>query len=203
MGLKLYLVLMMTLFYVLYGCVSMPPRQPENICEIFKEKSSWHLAAKKSAARWNVPLSVSMAIMYQESSFQARAKPKRKYWLGFIPGPRPSTAYGYAQALNGTWESYRQASGRFGADRDDFDDAIDFVAWYSRDALNATKLKANDARGLYLAYHEGVGGYRRGTHKNKKWLLKTASEVQARAVRYQKQYQGCQKQLDAPWWARG
>ncbi len=193
---------MLVLFYVLYGCVSMPPRKPENICDIFIEKSNWYHAAKKSAARWNIPFSVSMAILYQESGFQARAKPKRKYWLGFIPGPRPSTAYGYAQALNTTWDGYRQSSGRFGADRDDFEDAIDFVGWYSRDALSYTKLKSNDAKGLYLAYHEGVGGYKRGTYKKKKWLIKAAADVQARAIRYQKQYQGCQKQLEAPWWAR-
>lgn len=200
---KLYLASLAVLLYLLYGCVSMPPRQPENLCDIFLEKRSWYQAAQQSSSRWNIPFAVSMSILYQESAFRARAKPKRKYWLGFIPGPRPSSAYGYAQALDATWESYRQDSRRYGADRDDFADAIDFVAWYNRDTLNNTKLKASDARGLYLAYHEGVGGFKRGTYKNKRWLLQAATEVQARASRYQKQYQGCQKRLDAPWWARG
>jgi len=51
-----------------------------------------------------------MAIIRQESSFQADAQPPRSRILWIIPGPRPSSAYGYSQALDGTWDWYRQAT---------------------------------------------------------------------------------------------
>jgi len=80
------------------GCVSSPPDDVDNVCEIFREKSGWYKDAKKSRARWDVPISVMMAIMHQESRFVATAKPPRKKIWGVIPGPRPSDAYGYSQA---------------------------------------------------------------------------------------------------------
>ncbi len=182
------------------GCVSKPPKNKSDLCAIFGEKRSWYKDAVRSEKRWNIPLTTSMAIMYQESSFNAKAKPPRRRLLGFIPWKRQSSAYGYAQALDGTWKHYKEQSGNWSADRDDFGDAIDFVAWYSRDAVKHTKVNPANAYGLYLVYHEGVGGYRRGSYQNKPQVKKTASKVQARAKRYHRQYAGCKKRLDRPWW---
>jgi hypothetical protein len=114
----------------LCGCAS-APANVENICAIFEEKGRWYKHAKKSEERWGTPIHVQLAIIRQESTFKFDAKPPRKKLLGFIPWKRPSNAYGYAQALDSTWASYQKDTGRRGADRDDFGDAIDFVGWYT------------------------------------------------------------------------
>ena len=49
-----------------------------------------------------------MAIIRQESSFDPNAAPERNKLLGFIPWKRPSSAKGYAQAVEGTWEEYKK-----------------------------------------------------------------------------------------------
>ena len=54
---------------------------------------------------------------------------------------------------------------------------------------------ATDARSLYLAYHEGYGGFKRKTYRKKQWLIKVADRVQARSEMYQQQYWGCAKEL--------
>ena len=125
-------VLLSLLWLVLAtGCATSRPENVENICAIFEEKKSWYKAAKQSEKRWGTPTHVQMAIIHQESSFNFNARPPRTKMLGVIPWKRPSDAYGYAQALESTWDWYRKDTGRRSADRDDFDDAIDFVGWYT------------------------------------------------------------------------
>uniref|UniRef100_UPI00248E3794 transglycosylase SLT domain-containing protein n=1 Tax=Parendozoicomonas sp. Alg238-R29 TaxID=2993446 RepID=UPI00248E3794 len=115
----------------LVGCASTtPPRKPHNLCAVFKEKPSWHRAAKKASKRWGTPVQVMMAIMYQESSYRHDVRPPRPWFL-FIPLPRNSSAYGYAQAQDGTWDMYLREVAPWFADRDDFEDAIDFIGWYT------------------------------------------------------------------------
>jgi hypothetical protein len=144
-----------------------------------------------------------MAIMHQESRFRATAKPPRKKILGFIPGPRPSDSYGYSQALKSTWASYERSAGRYGADRDDFGDAIDFIGWYNDQSKRRSGIARNDAYRLYLAYHEGHGGYNRGTYRGKQWLINVARKVNSRAARYQQQLAGCEDELDEGGWFFG
>lgn len=186
---------------VLGGCASQPAN-PDNLCDIFEEKRSWYRAAQASAKRWGGPIHVPMAMMHQESAFQDDAKPPFRWFLGFIPLGRASSAYGYSQALNGTWASYqREAGGRF-RDRDDFDDAIDFMFWYMDKSYRANGVSKWDARAQYLNYHEGQGGYARASYKNKPWLIKVAGKVDTRAKIYAAQYKGCKKQLDRNWLMR-
>ncbi|MDH3507409.1 MAG: hypothetical protein OEQ25_09755, partial [Gammaproteobacteria bacterium] len=123
--------LLVALTALVVGCATTPPENVENICAIFEDKSSWYKAAKRSEERWGTPIHVQMAIIRQESTFEFDAKPPRRRLLGFIPWTRPSDAYGYAQALESTWDWYKEDAGRRFADRDDFDDAIDFVGWYT------------------------------------------------------------------------
>ena len=40
----------------LTACVTSPPEQVDNVCDIFREKSGWYEDAKESRARWNVPM---------------------------------------------------------------------------------------------------------------------------------------------------
>ena len=185
--------------YVVSWSCGAPPRTPENLCGIFKEKRSWYRAMKRSAKQWGVPEAVQMSILYQESSFRARVRPPRKWFLWIIPGPRPSTAYGYGQVLDATWASYQQKRGRPDAVRHHFADVADFVGWYGDHIHRVTGIAKDDAYGLYLAYHDGPAGYRRGTHLKKAWLLKTARRVESRGHRYQNQYDGCRRRLEK-WW---
>lgn len=184
------------------GCASRPPADPSNVCYIFEEKRKWYKASRAAEKRWSVPIPVMMSFLYQESAFRARAKPPRKWYFGFIPGPRPSSAYGYAQAIDATWRTYRKKAGRRGADRDNFADAVDFVAWYNHESSRILGLPKHDADQLYLAYHEGAGGFRRGSYRQKPWLIKTARKVELRANQYTRQLRGCRKKLDRPWWVR-
>lgn len=184
------------------SCATQPPKSPENLCAIFEEKRSWHKAAVKAEKRWGTPLQVPMAMMYQESGFRDDARPPRKYLMGFIPWGRQSSAYGYSQAKTGTWKDYKRETGRSWADRDDFADAIDFMSWFVFKTHQVNRVSKWDARHQYFNYHEGWGGYQRGTYKNKQWLIKVADRVNARASRYAAQYAKCKKKLNAGWLKR-
>ncbi|MES1190078.1 MAG: hypothetical protein ABUS47_03250 [Steroidobacter sp.] len=182
------------------GCVTSPPTSPDNLCSIFKEKHGWYKAAKSAESRWHSPIPVMMSFIYQESRFKGRAKPPRTRILWIFPGPRPSSSYGYAQAKKEAWEGYRQDSGHHGADRNDFDDAIDFIGWYNAQTHERNGIANNDAFHLYLAYHEGQGGFAEHTYAHKKWLIQTARGVAARSARYESQLNGCRKELNRHWW---
>lgn len=177
------------------ACTSAPPRNVNNLCAIFEEKDDWYDDAADARDEWGSPIPVMMAIMYQESRFQADAKPPRRKLLGFIPWFRPSSAYGYPQAKDATWEEYKDDGGSFGADRDDFADAIDFIGWYNYKSRQRSGISAQNTYGLYLAYHEGHGGFNRGTYKQKPWLMAVARKVESRANTYQSQLLVCEESL--------
>ena len=176
---------------LLAGCISTPPKSPNHLCSIFQERPSWYRAAQAAEKRWAISPAVMMAVMYQESSYVADARPPRKRLLWVIPWRRPSSAYGYAQATNETWADYKRATSRRFVDRDDFDDAVDFIGWYLARANRELGIHPTDARRLYLAYHDGIGGYRRGTWQRKGWLQSAAGNVSARASRYRGQLDNC------------
>ena len=184
----------------LAGCATAPPEQVNNVCDIFREKTGWYEDAKQSRARWGVPVSISMAFMHQESRFVATAKPPRKKLWGVIPGPRPSDSYGYSQAKQSTWEWYQRSTGNYGADRDDFGDAVDFIGWYNDVTYRELGIDKQDAFKLYLAYHEGHGGYRRQTYRSKDWLVDVARKVDRQAKTYNSQLQDCSEELEPRGW---
>lgn len=177
------------------ACSSAPPKRTDNVCSIFQEKDDWYHDAAEARDEWGSPIGVMMAIIHQESRFVAKAKPPRKKILGFIPGFRPSSSYGYSQAKKATWDEYKRSAGRYGADRDDFADAIHFVGWYNTQSERRSGIAKNDPYRLYLAYHEGHGGFNRATYKKKAWLLKVATKVKNNANRYESQLRGCEAQL--------
>jgi len=191
-----------SILVLLTACTSSTPKNLENICEIFFEKKGWYKEAKASQRKWGSPIPVMMAFVYQESRFQARAKPPRKKLLWVLPGRRPASAYGYAQATNPTWDAYKKSTGHWGADRNKFDDAINFVGWYNNQSYQKNRIQKTDANRLYLAYHEGQGGYRQKSYKNKAWLLDVAQKVADRSVTYAGQLNGCEKKLQRSWFSR-
>lgn len=173
-----------------------PPERPGDICHVFSERPAWYIKARRSEKRWGAPLNVTMAIMRHESGFRAHARTGWRYFLGFIPVGRLSSAYGYAQAQDATWNLYRAETGREQASRNSFGDAVDFIGWYIDTSKRMLKLDAKNASAHYLAYHEGQQGYRRGTHLKKGWLLAYAKKVEATATLYAGQLAQCRKKLD-------
>jgi hypothetical protein len=195
---KIYSVFANAILLVMVaGCASRAvPSNLSDLCQIFRDKPHWYKAAKASSQKWGAPIHLPMAIMYQESSFKADAKPPMKYFLGLIPTGRPSDAYGYSQALKSTWAEYQRAVGSRYKNRDNFASANDFVQWYVDTTHKRNGVSKWDAYGQYLNYHEGQGGYARGTHKSKTWLLGVANKVNARSKQYSTQLSRCQAELD-------
>jgi hypothetical protein len=178
------------------GCATTPqPRYVSNVCEIFRENPKWYRSAHRSHGKWGVPIPVLMAIIHQESRFRADARPPRRSCLWIFPGPRPSSAYGYTQASNETWEEYRKSTGNRGADRDNFADAVDFIGWYCHVSYIRCRISKADAYHLYLAYHEGHGGFNRKTYRKKAWLLRVARKVEKTAKSYGTQLASCERQF--------
>jgi hypothetical protein len=189
-------VLVVVVSLVLSACATLPPPAAvNNVCHIFRQYPAWYEDAKNAQSRWYVPIHVQMAILHQESKFQANAKPPYQFLLGVIPMGRPSTAYGYTQALDTTWDLYRRSSGHYFASRQNFSDGVDFIGWYANMAYQRAKIPRTDAYRLYLAYHEGVGGYMNQTYLRKPWLMQVAHKVSAQAAIYQAQLANCRGQF--------
>ena len=181
------------------GCSTPPPQNTSNLCEIFAEHRDWYHAAAEMRDKWGVPIHVPMSIMYQESSFKHNARPPMRWFLGFIPYGRASSAYGYSQAKTVTWDEYVKEADRFWANRDNFDDAIDFMGWYISKSQRLNNVSKWDTYNQYLNYHEGWGGYRRGSYKNKAWLVNVAKKVDQRAKIYAGQLKSCEDDLKRGW----
>lgn len=187
----------------LAACTPAAPRNIDDACDIFEDRRGWYAASRESRERWGTPIDVQLAIVHQESRFKRKAKPPRRRILWIFPGPRPSSAYGYAQALDSTWAEYKRETRNWRADRDDFGDAVDFIGWYTSRSARNIGASRGDAFRLYLAYHEGDGGYRRGTWRRKQWLVDTARRVDARAKRYRGQLAQCERRLGRRRWFFG
>ncbi len=193
--------LLIIIIFMVSGCTTSPPSDVNNICAIFREKDGWYGDADDARDRWGSPIPVMMAIMHQESRFQAKVKPPRKQILWVIPGSRPSSSFGYTQALDETWDTYIRDAGNYGADRDDFGDSIDFVGWYNHQSYRRSGIRKNDPYHLYLAYHEGQGGFNKRSYKNKQWLIGVSKKVSRRSASYTKQLNGCEKEFESSgWW---
>jgi len=192
------LITTITLFSI-SGCSTNPPKNLNNSCEIFYEKDDWYDEAKDSYEKWGVPIHVQLAIIHQESRFKYDAQTEMEYFLWIIPIGRKSDAYGYAQVKDDTWDWYIDQTGNWGADRDDFDDAVDFIGWYGNYTHTKLGVSKWDAYKQYLAYHEGHGGYKRKTYLKKPWLVKVAQKVKRRASQYHTQLSRCKSKLESSW----
>ena len=169
------------------------PKNLDDACSILRQRPSYHAAMVATERKWGIPVSVQMATLYQESKFIGNARTPHRYALGVIPMGRQSSAYGYSQALDGTWEEYQRDQNRRGARRDNIRDASDFMGWYMNDSTNMLGIARNDAENQYLAYHEGRNGFANGSYNAKGWLVTIADQVGARARRYQGQLAQCGK----------
>ena len=169
-----------------------PPSTVVDACRMQSERPQWFQAMKRTEAKWGVPVSVQLATIARESSFRHDAQPTKRIGSGWFSREVPrSSAYGYAQALEGTWDDYRAATGQRGADRDDFADSSDFIGWYMNGAARVNGVPLHDTYNQYFAYHEGKAGYARGSYRKKAWLPPVARDVEAWATLYERQLAYC------------
>lgn len=170
-----------------------PPGNLDNACLILRERPDIARATRQAEREWGIPVHVQLATIHQESSFVHNARTPHRYALGVIPMGRQSSAFGYSQALDGTWDDYRQATGSRTARRTDIRDATDFMGWYMNRSVERLGIAPDDARNQYLAYHQGHAGYARGSYRSQGWLLRVADRVDARAEMYESQLAGCRR----------
>lgn len=180
------------LLLALSACAT-PPSRINDICAVFEQRDgwfdNWQDSAKKTEQKYGIPVHVLMATVRKESGFKGNARPKRTKLFGFIPWTRVSSAYGYSQALNGTWSQYQRESGNFAARRTKFADAVDFVGWYHSKTVSNYGVSPDDTFRLYLAYYHGWGGFKRGNWTPE--IQKYARDTDDMARRYQAQLRSC------------
>jgi len=167
------------------------PGTLDDACAIVSERPQYLRAFRAAERRWGVPVHVQMATIHQESKFDGNARTPYRWTLGVIPMGRQSSAYGYSQALDGTWDEYKEENRRFTARRNDIHDATDFMGWYMAKSNESLGISMSDARNQYLAYHEGRTGFSRGSYNKKPWLLRVSAKVEERARMYEAQLRSC------------
>ncbi|WP_037315139.1 lytic transglycosylase [Ruegeria halocynthiae] len=191
---------MSRILFVLFGVLLLascgggskqPPSKLNDACSIARERPDYMKAFKSTERKWGVPVHVQMATIYQESRYKHDARTPHQYVLGVIPMGRQSSAYGFSQALDGTWDEYQRETGKRRAKRDRIRDASDFIGWYMNKSSKRNGIHPADTRNQYLAYHEGHTGFARGSYQSKSWLLNVANDVDSRARLYQAQLASC------------
>ena len=186
-------LLFFTVFLSVSACSSIP-KNTQNSCAIFDERYLWYKHSKASYEKWGVPIYIQLAFVKKESSFNWMAKPPRKKLFKIIPFKRPSSSFGYSQAVKGTWEDYKKETGKQLATRMRFKDSVDFIGWYVNKSSKILKIPKNDAYRQYLAYYKGWGDYK-NYRKDKKAII-YAKSVKETANTYRKQLTLCKKNLD-------
>ena len=174
------------------SCTSVP-KYPANACKIFGEKYLWYKHAKNSSQKYGAPVHTILAFVNKESGFNRWAKPKRTKLFKVLPYKRPSSSFGYSQAVKGTWRQYKQETGNKLATRTRFKDSFDFIGWYTNKTEKILKISKKDAFKQYLAYHEGWGNYK--NYKKKQKVILLARKVENQSNKYKKQLKKCSKSL--------
>jgi len=162
------------LIFFISACSSIP-KNSSNSCSIFEEKYLWYKHAIKTEKKWGTPVYLQLAIIKMESSFNRFAKPPRQKLFKVVPYKRPSSSFGYSQAVKGTWKQYKEETGNKLATRSRFKDSVDFIGWYTNKTEKILKVSKNDAFKQYVAYHEGWGNFK--NYKSNKKIINLAKKV--------------------------
>jgi len=182
-------------FFFFISCSSVP-KYPSNACKIFGERYLWYKHSKKSSEVYGAPIHIILAFVNKESGFNRWAKPKRKRIFKVIPYKRPSSSFGYSQAVKGTWEQYKNETNNPLALRSRFKDSVMFIGWHINKTNKINKIPFNDAYRQYLNYYLGWNGYAKKKYKTDKKSIIFAKSVEKKSKIYKKQLQGCQKALN-------
>ncbi len=188
-----YKNIFLIIFLFLVSACSSVPNNTSNSCEIFNERYLWYKHSKKVEEKWGTPIHIQLAIIKMESDFDWLAKPPRKKLFKIIPFKRPSSSFGYSQAVKGTWEQYKNETGNKFATRARFKDSVDFIGWYTNKTKSILKIPLQDAFKQYIAYHEGWGNYKH--YKKNKKVISLAKKVQKQSKIYKKQFFKCSSNL--------
>ena len=180
------------LFFFINACSSIPSNT-SNSCLIFDERYLWYKHAKKSEKKWGTPVYLQLAIIKMESGFDWLAKPPRQKLFKIVPYKRPSSSFGYSQAVKGTWKQYKTETGNKFATRTRFKDSVDFIGWYTTKTEKILKVSKQDAFKQYVAYHEGWGNYK--NYKSNKKVINLAKRVEKQSNIYKKQLSDCKNTL--------
>ena len=180
------------LVILISGCSSVP-KNTSNSCSIFDERYLWYKYTKKSEKKWGTPVYLQLAIIKMESDFDWLAKPPRHKLFKVIPYKRPSSSFGYSQAVNGTWEQYKKETGNKFAVRTRFKDSVDFIGWYTNKTEKILKISKKNAFEQYVAYHEGWVGFK--NYKDNKKIISLAKRVEKQSDIYKKQLSKCGSSL--------
>ena len=186
-------LLLIFIFLLISACSSIPKNTSDS-CSIFNERYLWYKYTKKTEQKWGTPIYLQLAIIKMESDFDWLAKPQRQKIFKVIPYKRPSSSFGYSQAVKGTWNQYKKETNNKLATRARFRDSVDFIGWYTDKTEKLLKISKKDVYRQYLAYHEGWGNYK--NYKNNQKVIILAKKVTAQANKYRKQLKKCQKRLN-------
>ena len=130
---------------------------PLDACLMLKENPDWKESLQRSHKKWKTPISIQLAIIKQESNFMYKARPINYNRKWFWENKYLSSAYGFAQAIDGTWNDYLRETKNYNAKRTRFSDAVDFVGWYTNKSNTYLSIPLTNSRHLYYSYHEGYG----------------------------------------------
>jgi hypothetical protein len=186
-------LLFLFLFFLISSCSSIPKNTADG-CSIFSEKYLWYKHAKKTEQKWGTPIYIQLAIIKMESDFDWLAKPERQKIFKVIPYKRPSSSFGYSQAVKSTWKQYKEETNNKLATRTRFKDSVDFIGWYTNKTEKILKISKKDAFRQYIAYHEGWGNYK-NYKKNQKVIL-LAKKVKKQSEKYKNQLSKCSDSLN-------
>ncbi|OUX33791.1 MAG: lytic transglycosylase [Pelagibacteraceae bacterium TMED268] len=192
-NLNLSKILIFFFLFILTSCSSIP-KNTSNSCSIFSERYLWYKHTKKTEKKWGTPIYIQLAIIKMESDFNWLAKPKRQKIFKVIPYKRPSSSFGYSQAVKGTWKQYKNETGNKLATRTRFKDSVDFIGWYTNKTEKILKIPKTDAFKQYIAYHEGWGNYK--NYKKNTKVIGLAKKVKKQSDKYKNQLQKCKKTLN-------
>jgi len=186
-------LLLIFIFFLISACSSIPKNTSDS-CSIFNERYLWYKYTKRTEQKWGTPIYLQLAIIKMESDFDWLAKPERQKIFKVIPYKRPSSSFGYSQAVKGTWDQYKKETNNKLATRARFRDSVDFIGWYTNKTEKLLKISKKDVYRQYLAYHEGWGNYK--NYKNNQKVIILAKKVTKQANEYRKQLKKCQKRLN-------
>ena len=187
--------LLFLFIFFLISCSSVP-KYPSNACKIFEEKYFYLKHTRAASKKWGVPISSILAVINMESGFKRFAKPKRTKIFKIIPYRRPSSSFGFSQAIKSSWELYKKENNKPFSLRSNYKHSTDFVAWFFYKSNQINNIPLNDIKKLYLSYYLGWGNYKNKTYRTDQKAILLAKKVQQQADKYRLQLKKCQKKVN-------